>query len=69
MTVAMQALRDGDLERAGANLAPVAYNPHARGLAEVAREAMERIAADPTWRGEGLGSESDAAAAGPDDGD
>lgn len=54
MTVAMQELRDGNRDWAKANLSPVAYNPHAGPLAELARTALARIDADPTWRGEGL---------------
>lgn len=54
MTVAMQELRDGNRDWAKANLSPVAYNPHAGPLAELARTALARIDAEPAWRGEGL---------------
>jgi hypothetical protein len=66
MTLAMQELRDGERERAKANLRPVAYNPHAGGLADLARQAMERIDSDASWRGEGLSPPDEQ---GDDDGD
>lgn len=54
MTLAMQALRDGHRDWAKANLAPVAHNPHASGLAEHARRVLVRIDAEPTWDGQGM---------------
>jgi tetratricopeptide (TPR) repeat protein len=53
MTLAMQLLRDGDRAGARAHLMPIAYSPHAAGLADAAREAMERMEGEPSWRGEG----------------
>lgn len=53
MTLAMHDLREGRPDWAKANLSPVAYNPHAGSLAQMAREAINRIDADPNWRGEG----------------
>ncbi len=55
MTLAMEELREGHRDWAKANLSPVAYNPHAGRLAQLARDAITRIDADPTWHGEGLG--------------
>jgi hypothetical protein len=54
MTLAMQDLRDGNRQWAKANLTPVAYNPHAQRLAQLARDALARIDADPAWRGAGM---------------
>lgn len=53
MNLAMQQLRDGQRAEAKANLVPIAYNPHGGGMAEAARKIMERIDADPEWRGQG----------------
>lgn len=54
MTLAMQDLRDGNLEWARQHFAPIAYNPHGGSLAEAARSALERLTANPNWRGDGL---------------
>jgi hypothetical protein len=53
MTVAMQELHDGRAEAARFLLVPVAYNPHGGSLAQAARRVLERIAAEPDWRGDG----------------
>lgn len=54
MNLAMQQLRAGHREKARLNLVPVAYNPHAGGLAKAAIAALERIDRDPKWDGSGM---------------
>lgn len=61
MTLAMQQLRDGHPDWAKRNLAPVAYNPHASGLAERAKQVLARLDTEPSWDGRG------AVGAPPDD--
>lgn len=62
---AMQYLRDQKPKEAKAALAPLAYNPHGRELAEMVRGAIKRIdAADPAAAlatlGKGAGADPDA---------
>jgi len=54
MMLARQMLRDGNSVLARGYLAPVAYNPHGGGLAELAQRMMAKIDADPKWDGSGL---------------
>lgn len=54
MTLAMEQLRSGARDRARANLAPVAYNPHGGTLAQRAQETLERMESDPDWNGSGM---------------
>ncbi len=63
MNLAMQQLRDGNRDAARLNLVPVAYHPHGGSLAAVARAVIERMDANPDWRGEGttVPTEEDAA--------
>ena len=55
MTLAMQQLRDGRSADASRNLMPVAYDPHGGKLADLARSYLDRIKANPAWRGQQLG--------------
>jgi hypothetical protein len=43
MTSAMQYLRDKDLKQARQTISPIAYNPHGRQVATMARAMIERI--------------------------
>ncbi len=53
MNLALQQLRDGRAEAARLNLMPVAYAPHGGRMAAAARAVLDKLAADPAWRGQG----------------
>jgi tetratricopeptide (TPR) repeat protein len=54
MTLVMQDLRDHNRAEARSHLLPIAYAPHGKGYAKVAREMLARLDADPNWNGTGL---------------
>ena len=56
MTLAMQLIQSGRQVEAGIVLKPVAFSPHGEGLADQARRLLARLASEPTWRGDDMGS-------------
>jgi tetratricopeptide (TPR) repeat protein len=53
MNLGLALLRYGRGPDAAIILRPVAYNPHGGGMAVAARKMIDRIAKEPTWKGEG----------------
>lgn len=51
MTLAMQHLRDGKMAAARAQLSTVAFSAHQNRVTEAARRLLERLDADPQWKG------------------
>ena len=56
MNLGWALLRLGRGPEARIVLNPVAHNPHGGGMVTAAREMVERIGSEPTWKGEDMGT-------------
>jgi len=65
MTLGTLLVREGRGKDAEIILRPVAYDPHGGEMAAAARKIIERLARDPKWKGEGMGTASDDEATTP----
>lgn len=54
MNVAMALIQTGRQSEARVALGPVAFNPHGGEGAQAARNLLDRLAAEPGWKGEGM---------------
>jgi tetratricopeptide (TPR) repeat protein len=54
MTLAVEQIRNRQVDKARRNLGPVAYNPHGGAMAEAAQRLMARIDRDPGWDGQDI---------------
>lgn len=56
MNVATALIQAGRQPEARFALEPVAFNPHGGEMAQAARNLLDRLTAEPGWKGEGMGA-------------
>ena len=67
MNLATALIRLGRQREAMIALRPIAYNPHGRGLANVARAMLARLESDPEWNGTDMATLVDTGDEGEDE--